>query len=522
MDNHDLSSKPIPRFWYFSVFLNFFLLFILFLFLSQTRNVDGDEGLYLEAARLVAQGKELYFDFFYQQMPLLPYLYAGWMKIFGFDFFVGRWLSALLTALTGGIFFFYVARKTRSLFLMNFCALIFFANGLILAWAPVVKTHPLSLLGLTSSAILLLLWREKQAWWLVALAAVGIGLGVNSRLTLGPFIPIYLIYILLKSRGHVWRDGVLFILIVALTSFPTFFYFFSDPQLFWKYNMLYHTQVYPGVVGGSRRLSTAQNLFLQAQMILLLLAAQGTILLLIKRNWRKFLDSDESFISLLLIFFIAIHMASAEPYTQYFVTMVPLLVMLCVPIFQWIWAKPKILSLPVLLLFSIFYLGSARATMDFEVSSMLSHRPEWSLRNIQKTVQVIEETLKPGEACLTWWPGYAFMAGCRTVPGMENHMRNYGVQKLNQQEMSDYKMLSDEDLFEILKEGKYRVLVDGVYHIESPLYKYIREQIQENYIPAGMGVLVQYDKGWALFDLVYSEAFERSVRYGKRKRAPRI
>lgn len=505
-----------------TLLFNFTLIFLLFLFLSQTRHVDGDEGLYLEAARLVAQGKALYFDFFYQQMPLLPYLYAGWMKVFGFDFFAGRWFSALLTALTGGIFLIYVARKTKNLLLINLFALLFFSNGLILAWAPVVKTHPLSLLGLTSSCVFLLIWREKQSWWLIALAALGIGVGVNSRLTLGPFILIYLVYIFFKSDGHKWRDSILFTLIVALVSLPSFYYFFSDPKLFWQYNMLYHTHVYPGVVDGERRLATAQNLFLGLQIVLLFLAAQGSILLLIKKGWRKFISSDEAFLSLLLLFFIGIHMASAEPYTQYFVTMIPLLLMMSVPAIQEIWTQPKILSIPVITVFVILYLGNAKRTMNYEIASMLSDRPEWSLQNIQNTVKILKTTVKPGESCLTWWPGYAFMAGCSSVPGMENHMRNYGVQKLTQQEMTDYKMLSDEDLYGIIKEGKYRVMVDGLYHIQSPLYKYISHQIEHHYISAGGGVKVQYKDGSELFDLVYSEAFEGSIRNGKRKRTPRI
>jgi len=519
---NEQNQKTSQGFLNFSILINSVIIFCLFYFLAQTRNIDGDEGLYLEAARLVAQGKALYLDFFYQQMPLLPYLYAGWMKVFGFDFFVGRWFSALITAISGGFLLVYVARKTKNLMLINLFGLLFFANGLILAWAPVVKTHPLSLFGLTASCVLLLIWKERQSWWLIFLAGLAIGVGVNSRLTLGPFILIYLGFILLKGERHRWRDSIIFIFTVALVSLPAFLYFFSDPQLFIKYNLLYHTQVYPGIVSGERRLSTAQNLFLQMQVVLLFLAAQGSILLVIKRGWKKFLSSEEAFIGLLLLSFIVIHMASAEPYTQYFVSMVPLLLMLAVPAFEWIWGHRKILSVPVVGLFVFFYLSHARFGMNFEISSMLSNRPEWSLSNINKTVNILKKTVKPNEYCLTWWPGFAFMAGCRSVPGMENHMRNYGVQRLNQQEMGDYKMLSDEDLYEMIRHKKYRVIIDSNYHIGSPLYDFIANQIDQNYIHAGRGVKVQYDEGMKLFDLVYREALQGSIRKSKGKRSPRI
>lgn len=43
------------------------------------RLVDGDEGAYLLAARLVMEGKLLYHDFFYAQTPVIPYLYGSWI-----------------------------------------------------------------------------------------------------------------------------------------------------------------------------------------------------------------------------------------------------------------------------------------------------------------------------------------------------------------------------------------------------------------------------------------------------------
>jgi hypothetical protein len=45
-----------------------------FLFVARHRLIDGDEGFYLLAARLVLQHKTPYLDFFYPQAPLLPYV----------------------------------------------------------------------------------------------------------------------------------------------------------------------------------------------------------------------------------------------------------------------------------------------------------------------------------------------------------------------------------------------------------------------------------------------------------------
>ncbi len=51
--------------------------------LSRVRPIDGDEGYYATAARLVSEGRTPYLDFFYPQMPLLPYVYAPAFKVVG-------------------------------------------------------------------------------------------------------------------------------------------------------------------------------------------------------------------------------------------------------------------------------------------------------------------------------------------------------------------------------------------------------------------------------------------------------
>jgi hypothetical protein len=80
------------RFW--APALIMVLVFMLLLPFAITRYVDVDEGYYLYAAELILQGKTPYADFFYPQMPLFPYIYAGWMGLWGVE-----WLSAHISTL---------------------------------------------------------------------------------------------------------------------------------------------------------------------------------------------------------------------------------------------------------------------------------------------------------------------------------------------------------------------------------------------------------------------------------------
>jgi hypothetical protein len=65
---------------------------------STHRLIDGDEGFYLVAARLVGEGKRLYRDFFYLQLPALPHVFAAWFAVAGAGWVQARLLAAILAA----------------------------------------------------------------------------------------------------------------------------------------------------------------------------------------------------------------------------------------------------------------------------------------------------------------------------------------------------------------------------------------------------------------------------------------
>jgi len=477
-------SRPIA----ITILLNSALAFYIFYLLANHRNIDGDEGLYLEAARLVSHGKKLYLDFFFQQMPLTPYLYSIWMKVFGFNLFSPRYLSVLLTSLSGASVLIYAAYKTRNVLVVNLLALAFFANGLVLAWAPVIKTHPLTMFALTGASLFLLYWRNTKKIWSLILASFVLGLGINGRLTLGPFAIVFLIFIYLNSKEDPWKNLALFIAVMAFTSLPTFYYVFSDPAEFFRFNLKYHTEVYPGVVGMDRRAQTLGNLIGRAQFILLLAASQLAFISEMKTGILKFFKTDSGFLFIILGVFFLIHISSAEPYTQYFVAMVPLFLMFLAPYLEKIVTFKLRFAVPALGAFFLIYLSDARASMNFEIASMMSNRPEWSIKNVLAVAQKAKKIMLPGDTCVAWWPGYAFLAGCDTVPGMENHMRTYAIDRMPEETVRKYKMLPDSELLNDIKFKKYRIVIDGVYHNFSPYYYEIRDQLDENYTARGEGV----------------------------------
>ena len=104
-----------------------------FLFIARHRFIDGDEGFYLMASRLVLEPKTLYLDFLYTQAPLLPYAYGLWMKLFGISWFSARSFSAMLTIILGLLIYEHVCRQTEKCIAGVAAVIVFTSSTLIFA-----------------------------------------------------------------------------------------------------------------------------------------------------------------------------------------------------------------------------------------------------------------------------------------------------------------------------------------------------------------------------------------------------
>ncbi len=128
----------------------FVIQFAFFTFIAWHRFVDGDEGFYLLASRLVLEHKRPYLDFFYTQAPLLPYVYGSWMHFAGVTWLSAKLFAALLTALLGSLLAAEVLHVTEKWLAAVVAVVLFATSTLIFAFYPVVKTYSLAALLLFS------------------------------------------------------------------------------------------------------------------------------------------------------------------------------------------------------------------------------------------------------------------------------------------------------------------------------------------------------------------------------------
>jgi hypothetical protein len=138
---------------------------------ATVRRVDADEGFYTTAARLVWQGKTPYKDFFYQQAPLLPYVYSWVWAIRPNSLVAMRILSAVFCATTTALWGFGLLRVKA---LPGKVALATLLTILLdpywISWNVVVKTFSFS--NLMISLVLVLLYAAlhtgSSRWYFAA------------------------------------------------------------------------------------------------------------------------------------------------------------------------------------------------------------------------------------------------------------------------------------------------------------------------------------------------------------------
>jgi len=163
---------------------------------------DVDEGFYTYASWWVFRGHRPYQDFFFTQVPMVPYVYGGLLQSVGLSLHRARALSALLGMVAVGSATAIAWRRSgpyASLFVA--CAL---CTNVVLAYNfAIVKTYALAALFLTLGVGAFLLVRDRSKAYL--LAAVLFSLASLTRLSLAVAFPVLFVHIVVAERGSIRR-----------------------------------------------------------------------------------------------------------------------------------------------------------------------------------------------------------------------------------------------------------------------------------------------------------------------------
>ncbi len=451
-----------------------------FIPMSIARIADSDEGAYLIAAKLVMQGKLLYHDFSYPQMPLLPYLYGAWMKLFGVSWYSARLLSAAFAVALGLALFRQVLHLTRDRRIAVLATVAFASSGLAAVWYPAVKTFVFPTL------MLFLAWAVLDSgWqrWKYFLSGLFLGLAVATRIYALVAVFVLAIEVVRREPG---RNGARqlgwFAAGLGVAFLPMLPLFLIDPDTF-VFNVIGHHVIRSGGLGAvgdfSQKVSTVLLLLtlvgsegatsLQFTILLFLNAALGVSRLIMRER----LPPSAPIAALLLLVSVML----TPTYPQYACIPLPFMIvnaaLLAADIVKALpsgiagtGARRKLghvaavlLALYVLVVpvdLSLFIVGR-------DVPPMI-RVDDWKIPTINRVARAIDEAVPAGNpVVITWWPGYLIESKASILPHTENHLNLYYSFEMSPSDVGRYNYISIFELIDHIRRHKANVVVLGLF-----------------------------------------------------------
>lgn len=320
--------------------------------------INHDEQQYVAAA-YASLTAEPYRDFIYLQTPYFPIMLGWFYQVFEVEqyFLAGRWFnvgcSILMVALVGLLSW----RLSGQRWLGLACAALVATSSVMQFSMGVVRNDILpdlfQLLSLTS----LLWWQRSQSGaggtsgsaasvvpsWSLLLAGLWAALAVGTKISY-VYLPLAL---LLVSGWQDWRQRRLqtgwLIAGGILGGLPILWYAWLDWYAFWYGNLGYHTTApleWYQMRGLADRLTLGDRLYRFVKYFIISPATVATalfLLLILVKGWKgritqrarsRLLSHHDAIIPLALVFAIPMCIMPNPTWIQYFVPLLPLLVLM--------------------------------------------------------------------------------------------------------------------------------------------------------------------------------------------------
>jgi 4-amino-4-deoxy-L-arabinose transferase-like glycosyltransferase len=439
----------------------FIFLACFFSFVARHRFIDGDEGYYLLASRLVLERKAPYLNFLYSQAPLLPYVYGFWMKLFGISWFSARYFSAALTTVLGLLICEHVWSQTQK-WIASVAAVVLFASStLIFAWFPIAKTYSLAGLFLFGAYAIVTRLSPASSPWLVAAAGLLFGLSVDTRSYVVGLAPIFLSWIF---RPRETRNGTARILLFLggfmIGILPCLYFFVASPDLF-----LFNNLGLRAMISNARLIGDWRQKFHEARVvmfgaedngiqfsILSVVSFSSILSLRMRRSGALF-----AFLNAFVLGFISI--LPTPTFVQYYCMCMPFLIVAAV-----CGTSDCITSLHGRRIKRTAVLASVVVMVAFVASSVPSFRrylftgdrviglqgtrdaPNWTLDRVSAVSEAIDQLAAPNEQVASFWPGYVFASKAVPYPGFENDFGWIVTDELTSERRAKYHLVARSDI----------------------------------------------------------------------------
>jgi len=460
-----LTKKQLLVFLLLLVFQVIFLLAFVFL-----RYMDVDEGLYLETAYLVKNGKLPYLDFFYNQMPYLPYAYSL-ISDFGFSsLFFGRLMSAAASLLLGLLLFWLTYKLSRDTKISLLLFFLYGLHGLTLTWHSTVKTSTFSDLWGFVFLIFFISYlsseKQKTKNLMLFFSGIFIGLALNFRLThMILLLTASLLIFLLPPWESIRKriSNFVFLLFGAvLSSSFAIYLFLRDPYIFIFDNLIFRQIWGLEVVKMNfltRLFTLSKFLFYPQDLPIIILASLSLVYLIrqLRRRYKTSLEDRSTIVVLSFAFSIIILSFFISPTQfQYFAQAFPFLLIACIPALRKLkskWENKKIV-VPMCALYLLFVIPFV---LIF-IFGIREKDQQFTLGNVKRVVEVIQKNSQPQERILTFTPLYVVLSKREPVHGLEAWGGEVSA-FLTKEQMRDCKLIDLEEIKEMIQGAKVNLIV---------------------------------------------------------------
>jgi hypothetical protein len=444
-----------------------------FIFVSQHRLIDADEGFYALASRLVTEHKLPYEDFFYQQAPLLPYVYGYWLKATGFSWFSARLLSGVFTAIVGGLIYYVVARETGKWTAATISVLLFAANIFVFAWFPLVKTFAMATAFLFMAYVLVSRLPAKTSAWCIAVSGSLFGLTADTRSYIVGVVPIFVWWFLRQQRGGA-QQLLCFTGGFLLGILPSLVLLVRHPAAYLFDNLGYHAiRTDKGLIG-----DWPNKIFVTRYVLIGREQGRPTGLLVLTCLVLLFVIRPRRSASVLAFFLaLALGLVSLLPtpvLMQYFCVLVPFVIVGAVcqvsDFFDaypfrgrtWVAGAVSICFLAYCVAFGApAFRGHLFTGSGVPGLRDLHDAPNWTLKEVSAVSYKIDQLTVPGEEIASFWPGYIFASWAEPYPGFEDNFGMFVAKYFPSDKRRQYHIVGDEEISRLFAQHGPRIAVVG-------------------------------------------------------------
>ncbi|MCE5266944.1 MAG: glycosyltransferase family 39 protein [Planctomycetaceae bacterium] len=471
---------------------------------SQCRTLDRDEGYYAAAARLVAEGKAVYGDFFYPQAPALPYLYALADRAGG-SLATLRLVSAVASILMVLLWSVYLASRHRGTPKVVVLGLLLVALDPHLAyWNATVKTFAVGNLLLTAALVSLYFAVERNRKLGYAVSGLCSGVLVSVRLLYAPIAPIIFGWLLWRGFRHSAADeqglechrllndarqrtfsAMSYLAGFVLGGAPFLWMFLSNPRLIAFNNLGYHA-LRATPPGWLDRVGYVLKFVAIDVCDPYLVMGVGLAIVGLCSGKAK---GQGGFIALTAVLAAVFVVGTASPYplnAHYFTGTLAVFLMPAAAVGITTIRKRGVVVVGGLMLVSglSMLLTSpfvARVRQHFgDMASVYAPsgtadgrvatgnvRSEKSLASFRAVSRYIESVTRPDDVVLSVWPGYVYESGRRFFPGLENDFGLAVSGRLSAEDRNAYKIAGREEVLAAIRGRSAGAVVIGGYWMDD-------------------------------------------------------